>query len=160
MLVCLVKEARNDVHNYNIYLANDNQLIGEVSVSDELVFSSGMSNEMRILTVAHLMKIEERLVRTFSKRFTGEMLDKKAFDSWEYKKTAILGCIRRWKRLSSWFNHMISEASNEESLFVFSNLPTGTKSAKDQQLMATLVLSGKEIDEELVDLRDWLVEEK
>ncbi|EJG1871111.1 hypothetical protein BS052_RS18830, partial [Vibrio parahaemolyticus] len=64
MLVCLVKEARNDVHNYNIYLANDNQLIGEVSVSDELVFSSGMSNEMRILTVAHLMKIEERLVRT------------------------------------------------------------------------------------------------
>ncbi|EJG1871864.1 hypothetical protein BS052_RS22735 [Vibrio parahaemolyticus] len=53
---------------------------------------------------------------------------------------------------------MISEASNEESLFVFSNLPTGTKSAKDQQLMATLVLSGKEIDEELVDLRDWLVE--
>lgn len=157
MLVCLIKEAKDGVFLHNIYLAKDNLLVGEVAVSDELTFSDNVSFEMQILTVAHLMKIEERLVRTLSKRFTGEKLDAGAFVKWEYKRSAIHGCIRRWKQLSSWFNNMISEASDAQTEFVFSHLPVDTEVKEGQRLMSALILSSRDLD---VELQDWVLNEK
>ncbi|MDK9773906.1 hypothetical protein [Vibrio sp. B181a] len=158
MLMILLKEAHDGVYYNHIYRQSDNCLIGKMTVSceGEIAFDIDVDPVIRALAIAHLMRLEERLVHRYVTQFTGERLNEKAKDlfiAWTHKRQAIEKSIKRWKLYSSAFNLLISGSSLQDSNFILSYLSEckAAQTKRENALMSALILSSKDLEEEMTD---------